>query len=70
VGSVRGVGLWLATLSTAALMIADAAYMGYDLAWEILHTKRSFLIQLSSKNYFCTSEDVVLTERTEGRVYY
>lgn len=60
----------LNTLPTLALIIADAAYMGYELAWEILRNKRSFLMRLSSKNYLYTLEDAVLTEWTEGIVYY
>ncbi len=60
----------LNTLPTLALVIADAAYMGYDLAWEILHANRSFLMRLSSKNYLYTLEQAELTEWTEGLVYY
>jgi len=60
----------LNTLPTLALIIADAAYMGYELAWEILRNKRSFLMRLSSKSYLYTLEDAVLTEWTEGLVYY
>jgi hypothetical protein len=60
----------LNTLPTLALIIADAAYMGYELAWAILGSKRSFLLRLSSKNYLYTSEEAVLTEWTEGLVYF
>jgi Transposase DDE domain len=60
----------LNTLPTLALIIADAAYMGYELAWEILRAKRSFLMRLSSKNYLYTMEQAILTEWTEGLVYY
>ena len=39
----------LGTLSPAALIIVDAAYMGYELAWAILQAKMSFLMRMSSK---------------------
>src|SRR4051794_2230242 len=39
----------LATLSPAALVVADAAYMGYELARAIVQTRRSFLLRISSK---------------------
>src|SRR5215210_2541777 len=39
----------LATLSPAALVVADAAYMGYELAGAIVQTKRSFLLRMSSR---------------------
>jgi Transposase DDE domain len=58
------------TLPTLALIIADAAYMGYELAWEILRSKRSFLFRLSSKNYLYASKEAALTEWTEGLVYF
>jgi hypothetical protein len=60
----------LKTLPTLALIIADAAYMGYELARAILLSNRSFLFRLSSKNYLYTSEKAVLSEWTEGLVYY
>jgi hypothetical protein len=60
----------LNTLPRLALIIADAAYMGYELAWEILGAKRSFLMRLSSKNYLYTLENTALTEWTEGLVCY
>ena len=60
----------LNTLPAPALIIADAAYMGYQLALDILCKKRSFLMRLSSKNYLYTLEDATLTEWTEGVVYY
>jgi hypothetical protein len=60
----------LNTLPTLALIIADAAYMGYELARAILHSERSFLLRVSSKNYLYTAEEAVLTEWTEGLVYY
>jgi hypothetical protein len=41
--------LLLATLAPQALVVADAAYMGDELAWAIVQTKRSFLLRMSSK---------------------
>jgi Transposase DDE domain len=60
----------LHTLPARALIIADAAYMGYELALDILCKNRSFLMRLSSKNYLYALEDAKLTEWTEGIVYY
>ncbi len=60
----------LNTLPAQALIIADAAYMGYELALDILWKKRSFLMRMSSKNYLYTLEDATLTEWTEGVAYY
>jgi hypothetical protein len=60
----------LNTLPKLALIIADAAYMGYELAWEILRSKRSFLMRVSSKNYLYTLERVALTDWADGLVYY
>src|SRR3954470_23955337 len=39
----------LATLSPVALIVADAAYMGYELARAIVQARRSFLLRMSSK---------------------
>ena len=60
----------LNALPRLALIFADAAYMGYELAGEILRAKRSFLMRLSSKNYLYTLENTALTEWTEGLVCY
>ena len=60
----------LATLSPAALIVADAAYMGYELAWAILQTKRSFLLRMSSKMDLYTLERATLKTWSEGPVYY
>ncbi len=60
----------LNTLPARALIIADAAYMGYELARDILRKKRSFLMRTSSKNYLYASETASLTDWTEGLVYY
>jgi Transposase DDE domain len=60
----------LATLSPAALIVADAAYMGYELAWAILETKRSFLLRMSSKIDLYTLEHATIQTWSEGPVYY
>jgi hypothetical protein len=60
----------LASLSPAALIVADAAYMGYELAWAILQTKRSFLLRMSSKIDLYTREHATIQTWSEGPVYY
>jgi hypothetical protein len=60
----------LATLSPAALVVADAAYMGYELAGAIVQTKRSFLLRMSSRVHLYTREHATLTTWSEGPVYY
>jgi hypothetical protein len=60
----------LATLSPAALVVADAAYMGYELAGAIVQTKRSFLLRMSSRVHLYTLERATLKTWSEGVVYY
>src|SRR4051794_20695952 len=60
----------LATLSPAALVVADAAYMGYELAWAIVQSRRSFLLRMSSKVHLYTRDHVPLKTWSEGPVYY
>jgi Transposase DDE domain len=60
----------LATLSPAALVVADAAYMGYELARAIVVTRRSFLLRMSSKVDLYTPEQATLETWSEGPVYY
>ena len=60
----------LATLSPAALIVADAAYMGYELAWAIVQSRRSFLLRMSSKIDLYTLERAALKTWSEGLVYY
>ena len=60
----------LATLSPAALVVADAAYMGYELARSIVLSQRSFLLRMSSKVYLYTMEHAALESWNEGLVYY
>jgi hypothetical protein len=62
--------LLLATLSPLALVVADAAYMGYELAWAIIQAKRSFLLRMSSKVHLYTLEHAPLKTWSEGTVYY
>jgi hypothetical protein len=57
-------------LPPQALIVADAAYMGYELALAILRNEQSFLLRLSSKAYLYTIEEKLLEEWEEGRVYY
>ena len=60
----------LATLSPRALIVADAAYMGYELARAIVSSRRSFLLRLSSKTDLYTAERAELTSWSEGPVFY
>jgi hypothetical protein len=60
----------LVTLAPQALIVADAAYMGSELARAILGSQRSFLLRLSSKNHVYTLEHAPLEEWSEGPVYY
>lgn len=60
----------LATLSPHALIVADAAYMGYELARAIVQTKRSFLLRMSSKVELYTAEQATLATWKEGLVFY
>jgi Transposase DDE domain len=57
-------------LPPQAMVVADAAYMGYELALAILRNEQSFLLRLSSKAYLYTIEEKLLEEWEEGRVYY
>ena len=60
----------LCLLPPQALVVADAAYMGYQLAWAILQHKQSYLLRLSSKNRLYTLDDTPLEEWQEGLIYY
>jgi len=60
----------LATLSPQALIVADAAYIGYELARAIIRSRRSFLLRMSSKVHLYTAEHTELTSWNEGLVYY
>jgi hypothetical protein len=60
----------LATLWPRALIVADAASMGSELARAIIATRRSFLLRLSSKTDLYTAERVESTTWSEGPVFY
>jgi len=60
----------LALLPARALVVADAAYLGYELACAILRHDRSFLLRLSSKNRLYAKDNTPLEEWQEGLVYY
>jgi DDE family transposase len=60
----------LATLSPQALIVADAAYMSYELARAIVLGRRSFLLRMSSKIHLFTAERAELTTWSDGPVYY
>ncbi len=60
----------LATLSPEALIICDAAYMGFELVRAILDGKRSFLFRMSSRVDLYTLEEASLESWTEGPVLY
>jgi hypothetical protein len=60
----------LATLSPRALIVADAAYLGYELARAIVSSRRSFLLRLSAKADLYTAERAELTTWSEGPVFY
>jgi hypothetical protein len=60
----------LGTLSPEALIVCDAAYMGFDLVKAVLGSRRSFLFRMSSKVHLYTVEEATLTDWTEGPVLY
>jgi Transposase DDE domain len=60
----------LETLAPAALIVADAASMGYDLAWAIPQSKRSFLPRLSSNHHLDTKDQAALPTWSDGPVSY
>jgi hypothetical protein len=60
----------LRTLSPEALIVCDAAYMGYELVRAIVASRRSFLFRMSSKVHLYTLEKVTLKDWTEGPVLY
>jgi hypothetical protein len=57
-------------LPPQVLVVADAAYFGYELACAILRHDQSFLLRLSSKNRLYAADDTPLEEWQEGIVYY
>jgi hypothetical protein len=60
----------LGTLSPEALIICDAAYMGYELVRAVTGSGRSFLFRMSSRVHLHTPEKVTLKDWTEGPVLY
>ena len=60
----------LSLLPPQALVVADAAYLGYELARAILSHDRSFLLRLSSKNRVYAIDDTPFAEWQDGLVYY
>jgi hypothetical protein len=60
----------LPTLPERALLVADAAFLGYDLFCAILQAPASFLVRMSSRAYLYTLEERPLQRFREGIVYY
>lgn len=60
----------LCLLPPQALVVADAAYLGYELASAILSHNRSYLLRLSSKNRLYAMADTPFEEWQDGQVYY
>ena len=60
----------LCLLPAEALVVADAAYMGYELARAILQHNQSYLLRLSSKNRLYIVDDTPLEEWQEGLIFY
>jgi hypothetical protein len=60
----------LSLLPPQALVVADAAYLGFELARAILDHNQSYLLRLSSKNRLYTVDDIPLDDWQEGHVYY
>src|SRR4051812_36516349 len=60
----------LATLSPEALIVCDAAYMGFELVQAIHGAGRSFLFRMSSRVDLDTPEEARLEDWTEGLVLY
>lgn len=60
----------LSLLPPQALVVADAAYLGYELAWAILRHDRSFLLRLSSKNRLYPIDDTLFEDWQDGMVCY
>jgi Transposase DDE domain len=60
----------LVTLSPEALIVCDAAYMGFELVQAILAARRSFLFRMSSRIDLYTLDEARLEDWTEGPVLY
>jgi hypothetical protein len=57
-------------LPAAAMVVADAGYVGYDVAATMIASNVFFLIRMSSNATFYTETDEALDEFREGIVYY
>lgn len=57
-------------LPASALLVADAGYVGYELAAAMIAAKVSFLIRMSSHATFYSEAHEPLDEFREGLVYY
>jgi hypothetical protein len=60
----------LETVSKQALIVCDAAYMGFDLVRTIVESHRSFLFRMSSRVHLYTVENVAIEDFREGPVLY
>jgi hypothetical protein len=60
----------LSTLPPKALIVADAAYRGYELAEQIIDAGASFLVRMSSNVCLYVDEETPLETFQEGIVYY
>jgi hypothetical protein len=60
----------LPCLPSLAMIVADAGYVGYDVAATILSAQLFFLIRMSSHATFYTEDNAPLAEFCEGIVYY
>jgi len=57
-------------LPAAALIVADAGYVGYELVAKMISANVCFLIRMSSSATFYTAANEPLDEFREGMVYY
>jgi Transposase DDE domain len=60
----------LPLLPAAALVVADAGYVSYELAGAIMGAGADFLIRMSSRAYLYTERDLPLERFRDGAVYY
>jgi hypothetical protein len=60
----------LETVSPHALIVCDAAYMGFELVQMIVASRRSFLFRMSSRVSLYTLEKATLKDWSEGPVLY
>lgn len=60
----------LTTVPQAALLVADAGYLGYDLFTDIVNAPADFMVRLSSRAYLYTEKQQRLEHYRQGEVYY